>query len=375
MSLIGTLVIVFLLFYIAIYIFQMPGLGNVIFHNVWYILEFFFIHTPWAAILGISLVVFIIIFSALSWFISRRLMSLTKRMQQVATGDFKLKLNDQPKDEIDELSNSMAHMAAKIDAAFRAQAAAEKSRNELIVNFAHDLRTPLTSILGYLTYLNDEVEQKGNLKNQDIKKYLLLVQKKCQKLEKQINQLFELTKLTSGSLPLKPKVFPLRVFINQLVLEYSPILLSSGLKLNLVFPHHLQTVKLEADADLLNRVFANIFDNACRYAHDGKQVKFVIARRQPNQIKFEITTFANPIPQDQLKNVFNKLVRLETSRSEGTGGTGLGLAICQEIIDLHQGKIYATSDEKSTTFHLSLGINTPPITRISSSITLDTVAK
>jgi len=222
---------------------------------------------------------------------------------------------------------------------------AEQRRNELVAYLAHDIRTPLTSVIGYLSLLNESPDMPEEQKL----KHLGIALEKAYRLESLVNQFFEITQLNAQTKPLTKMPIDLYYMLAQMIEEFYPQLAASGKQAVIHVPEDLT---VSGDPDKLARVFSNILKNAAVYSTVNSMID-VTAKHKNDMIVIEFRN-AGSIPQDQLASIFDKFTRLDAARSSGTGGTGLGLAIAKEIVALHGGRIYAQSDDSSTTFTIEL---------------------
>lgn len=219
---------------------------------------------------------------------------------------------------------------------------AEQKKNDLVVYLAHDLKTPLTSVIGYLTLLHDEKQISEELQ----RKYLKISLTKAQRLEELINEFFEITRFNLQNVHLEKTGFSLSTMLLQLSEEFYPVLSEKNIECNVSIQEDLV---LYADADKIARVFDNLLKNAVAYSDQDS----VIQIRAIEQGETMIIGFQNQgktIPEHQIKHIFEKFYRLDSSRSSKTGGAGLGLAISKEIIELHGGTIQVTSKNSVTEF-------------------------
>ena len=225
---------------------------------------------------------------------------------------------------------------------------AEQRKNDLVVYLAHDIRTPLTSVIGYLELLKEApdlpVEQRA--------KYLSITLDKAYRLEQLINEFFEITRFNLQSIPLNRENIHLSYMLLQMAEEFYPILTPGGKSVRLDVPEDLS---LYGDPDKLARVFNNILKNAAAYSDPGTEV-IVSAEAGKEAVSVRVTSIGKTIPSDKLDALFEKFYRLDDARTSHTGGTGLGLAIAKEIVALHGGTILAESENGQTTFMVRLPI-------------------
>lgn len=224
----------------------------------------------------------------------------------------------------------------------------EKKKDELIVYLAHDIKTPLTVVIGYLSLLN-EIDDMPTIQR---KKYLELVLNKSYRLEELINELFDIARFNSEKIILEKEELNLNLMIEQIIDDFYPILNDLNKKINFKATKNLN---IYADPDKLSRVFNNLIKNAINYSKDNTDID-INAKKSNNEIIVSVTNKGKMIPKDKLDKIFENFYRMDESRTSKTGGSGLGLAISKEIVSLHGGKIKVTSDKDKTTFNVMLPI-------------------
>lgn len=224
----------------------------------------------------------------------------------------------------------------------------EKKKDELIVYLAHDIKTPLTVVIGYLSLLN-EIDDMPTIQR---KKYLELVLNKSYRLEELINELFDIARFNSEKIILEKEELNLNLMIEQIIDDFYPILNNLNKKINFKATKNLN---IYADPDKLSRVFNNLIKNAINYSKDNTDID-INAKKSNNEIIVSVTNKGKMIPKDKLDKIFENFYRMDESRTSKTGGSGLGLAISKEIVSLHRGKIKVTSDKDKTTFIVILPI-------------------
>ena len=223
----------------------------------------------------------------------------------------------------------------------------EKSKDELITNVSHDLRTPLTSIIGYLELI--EVKQYQIV--EDILKYTHTAYEKAKQMKTLVEDLFEYTKVQQHGAPVNIMRVDLNQLLEQLTASFELEAQHRGIEISSkVVPNPLM---IEADPEKLGRVFNNLVANAFKYGNGASYIK-VDARQQGNDVVVTVANDGTPIPAKALGHLFERFYRAEESRSRATGGTGLGLAIVKSIVDLHHGSVRVTSDEDETAFIVTL---------------------
>lgn len=224
----------------------------------------------------------------------------------------------------------------------------EQKKDELIVYLAHDIKTPLTSMIGYLTLLSEIKDMPQEQRN----RYIDIALDKSYRLEDLINELFDVARFNSEKIVLEKEEINLNLMLEQIADDFYPTLKEMNKKIN--FTSDEKTI-LYADPDKLSRVFNNLIKNAVNYSKENTDIDISILNKE-NQATVKITNKGKQIPKEKLDKIFEKFYRLDSSRTSKTGGSGLGLAIAKEIVELHGGRIYAESDMKETTFSVILPI-------------------
>ena len=223
----------------------------------------------------------------------------------------------------------------------------EKSKDELITNVSHDLRTPLTSIIGYLGLIEDKQYQS----EEDILKYTHTAYEKAKQMKNLVEDLFEYTKVQQHGAPVNIMQIDLNQLLEQLTASVELEGQHRGIEISSkVVPNPLM---IEADPEKLGRVFNNLVANAFKYGNGASYIR-VDARQRADQVEVTVANDGTPIPAQSLDHLFKRFYRAEASRSRATGGTGLGLAIVKSIVDLHHGTVTVTSDENETAFVVTL---------------------
>ncbi len=226
---------------------------------------------------------------------------------------------------------------------------AEQRKNDLVVYLAHDLKTPLTSVIGYLTLLRDESQISEELRE----KYLSISLEKAERLEDLINEFFEITRFNLSDITLEYSRVNLTRLLEQLTYEFKPMLLEKNLKCELEIAPNIM---VRCDADKMQRVFDNLLRNAVNYSFDDGTIR-IAATQNKNNFSIKFTNCGNTIPQEKLERIFEQFYRLDTARSSRSGGAGLGLAIAKEIVELHHGTITAKSENEVIEFEVTIPLS------------------
>lgn len=224
----------------------------------------------------------------------------------------------------------------------------EQKKDELIVYLAHDIKTPSTSMIGYLSLLSEIKDMPQEQRN----RYIDIALDKSYRLEYLINELFDVARFNSEKIVLEKEEINLNLMLEQIADDFYPTLKEMNKKIN--FTSDEKTI-LYADPDKLSRVFNNLIKNAVNYSKENTDIDISILNKE-NQATVKITNKGKQIPKEKLDKIFEKFYRLDSSRTSKTGGSGLGLAIAKEIVELHGERIYAESDMKETTFSVILPI-------------------
>lgn len=258
-----------------------------------------------------------------------------------------------PTDELIELPEDLSNVQLELNSvrekalrdAFAAKEA-EQRKNDLIVYLAHDLKTPLTSVIGYLTLLRDEPQ----ITQEQRSKYTGIALDKAQRLEDLINEFFDITRFNLTHLTLEEETVNLTRMLEQVTFEFNPMLAEKELSWDLRFDPDVTVV---CDPDKLNRVFDNLLRNAVNYSYK-KTSLLVSLDKGDGCATIRIKNHGKTIPPEKLERIFEQFFRLDSSRASTTGGAGLGLAIAKEIVELHGGAITADSSDESITFTVTL---------------------
>lgn len=222
-------------------------------------------------------------------------------------------------------------------------------KNDLIVYLAHDLKTPLTSIIGYLSLLQEAPDMPAQQKA----KYVNITLDKAQRLEKLINEFFDIARYNLQQISVEKESIDLYYMLVQMTDEFYPILNAHG---NTITLDANENITVYGDPEKLARVFNNILKNAIAYSYPNTEIQ-VSADCSEKDVHIYFRNQGKTIPKQKLESIFEKFFRLDEARSTNTGGAGLGLAIAKEIVTLHGGTIIATSENELTTFHITLPVS------------------
>ena len=298
------------------------------------------------------------IFAFAFYLLQRRSIGYISRMAEgisaIAAGNLETKIEVKGDDEFSEMAENINKMTVELRELLNIERESEQSKTDLITNIAHDLRTPLTSIIGYLELLSGK--NRVQLSPEMQQKYLEIAYNKSRRLEQLIADLFSFTKLSYGKITMKVSYVDIVKLLSQLLEESYPSFVEKGLSYEL--RSNVPMLEIAADGNLLARLFENLIGNAIKYGADGKRVTVRINAEEENDVvEVKVINYGYVIPEKDLPLIFNKFYRVDQSRSTQTGGTGLGLAIAKDIAQMHGGSISVSSDLSGTVFSVRLKIH------------------
>ena len=223
------------------------------------------------------------------------------------------------------------------------QEQSEKSKDELISNVSHDIRTPLTSVIGYLGL----IESKNYSDLGQILKYTHIAYKKSLEMQNLVNSLFEFANVQHATSRLNMTQFDMAQMLDQLSADFELEANKRGMEI--IVNSRPDKIMMKGDTEKLGRVFNNLIMNAFKYGKGATHI-WLTAEQKEKEVVVTVANNGPAIPEESLKHVFDRFYRVEDSRSKKTGGTGLGLAIAQSMVKLHGGTIAVTSDKEKTSF-------------------------
>lgn len=290
---------------------------------------------------------FLLLFSFFFYFVLSRITQYLKEINQGIENilsDFNEPVRFKP--ALRPLEDSLNEIKMTIRRQEQEAIESEKKKNDLVVFLAHDLKTPLTSIVAYLSIL----ETKPDMPEEERKKYTHISLEKAIRLGQLINEFFEITKFNLQDIVLEPGNLDLSMMLEQIADELYAVLKEKNLRCDVQID---DTLMIYGDADKLARVFDNLLRNAIAYCDKGTAIR-IQAKERHQEIEIVVANEGEKIPEEELSAIFEKFYRVDGSRSSKTGGAGLGLAIAKEIVELHHGTIRAESDEWETRFIVTL---------------------
>lgn len=280
------------------------------------------------AILGIILSVILGFF--LSRYITRPLREVSQVARRIAEGDFEERVRIKSRDELGQLGETFNYMTQQLEDY-------EKMRREFVANVSHELRSPLTSIQGFMDAL---IEGKSRDEQEKVK-YLSIIQKETNRLSKLVNELLDLSRFDAQVVHFDMEAFPITTVINRATASLKPQLDEKNLTVKTVIPKDLPNCY--GDEDRIEQVVHNLLQNAIRYSPKGEKI-LISARLLIDELLVEIADNGPGIPREELPRVWERFSRVDKARSRGKGGTGLGLAIVEEIIKKHGGQVTVESE-------------------------------
>ena len=274
---------------------------------------------------------------------------ITNTLDQIAQGDLEIHIPVRTADELGKMADTVNIMAGKPKTSIEEERENERIKNDLITNLSHDLRTPLTSVLGYL----DLITKMENIDENKLHRYASTAYGQCKDLKVLIDELFEFSKLSNPGIKINRIKVSIGELLEQVILGFIPEFNEAGMEYRLSFPKD----KLTADIDpvLMTRVFDNLINNAVKYGSEGKYVDITL-EREADEAVIRVVNYGKPIADADLPFVFDRFYRADKSRTGRQSGSGLGLAITKSIVELHDGLIRAASNENNTAFEVRLSL-------------------
>lgn len=295
------------------------------------------------------IIAIVVVFIFLLWYLFRW---ITRYFREINQGIESLLLDDKQKihlsPEMSVLEQKLNTVKWTLEKRKAETELAERRKNDLVMYLAHDIRTPLTSVIGYLNLLEEEPDMPIAQRA----KYVHITLSKAYRLENMIDEFFEITQYNSHQIELFKVQINLYYMLLQLTDELSPLLSANG---NLIVLQVDESLTVYADADQLARVFSNILKNAGAYSYPDTEI-IISAQKEERQIIVSFQNRGKTIPSEKLPTLFDKFYRLDESRVSNTGGTGLGLAIAKEIVALHDGTISVSSANETITFYVKIPV-------------------
>lgn len=274
-------------------------------------------------------------------------LDIDNTVKAAANGNFETQIQSISEDYLGRFSQNINKIMDKFNLALEEQKKAEQTKINLITSISHDLRTPLTSILGYLKLIdNDEYDDEVTLRS-----YASIALNKTKRLKVLIDNLFELTTLNDYGIKLSKKKVNVAEVIKQLTIEHEVNFKKANIDCRLIISD--EPLYVLGDSIKLARAFENLIFNCIKYSKTSKFMDIAL-NKNGSKVTFEFINYGEPIPSKDIPYIFQRFYRVDKSRSSETGGSGLGLAIAKNIVELHNGKISVESNASKTTFKIEL---------------------
>lgn len=297
----------------------------------------------------LTLIVFIVSFVAITNKKMKYLDEISSGLKIIASGNLNYRIQEKGTDEIRNIAYNINYMAKEIGEKIQAERTAEKTKADLITNVSHDLRTPLTSVMGYIGL----VIQERYKDEEEMKEYLNIAFSKAERLKLLIEDLFEYTKLNNSGISLSKTQVDLAEFLSQLIEELTPLL--DEHKLTVYKKFEVERLIVAVDPSKMLRVFENLLTNAIKYSYKPGEI-LVGLYEKDNKAIIVFRNKGDHIPKEKTEKLFDRFYRVDESRNADTGGSGLGLAISKNIVELHDGEIFAESVGDNVSFYVKLNL-------------------
>ena len=334
-----------------------------------YKLNFFGLDTTLRHMLGLTrqqIIVSVYIFSLAScvvailvtnWRVKRRinqmkLAHVLDYLKYIAQGHYEIRIPQTDLGEMDEVVSSINHLVDSTVRAIEEERKIEKSKDELITNIGHDIRTPLTSVIGYLGL----IENQQYHSQEELARYAHVAYRKAQQMQSLVQDLFTYTATRQTTTEISPVQVQVLRFMEQLVADFELNAREKAIELRLdIRPKNLVA---SFDVDKMARVFHNLLSNALKYGIGAHYIE-LLAYQEEDYIYFKVKNDGQPLDQSELEDIFQRSYRADQSRSANQPGTGLGLAIVRNIVELHHGRVYAEVEGKETIFTIEIPQKSP----------------
>lgn len=276
---------------------------------------------------------------------------IAEAVGKISGGDYSVKVPEKYSDELGTLASQINQMTTELSRAREREQLEEQRKNEFITSIAHDLRTPLTSVIGYLGLISEQDGQPVD--KETLVQYADVAYRKSKRLELLINQLFDFSRYNFGEIKPAENRIDLAELLEQINQEFYPQFAENRLESRVIVSG--RPVWVKGDGNMLVRVFDNILGNAVRYGSAGRYIDIELYNRGTEAV-VRVTNYGAEISPADLTRIFDKFYRTDASRSSGTGGAGLGMAIAKNIVEAHGGSIRAFSGDGKVTFEVVLPV-------------------
>ena len=281
-----------------------------------------------------------------------QLRHVIEELHYIADGHFDHRIPFVVKTDLQKVIDSINALVDSTVASMEEERQIEQSKDDLITNVSHDIRTPLTSIIGYLGLL------KSSELNEDQAKYIKIAYDKALQMKALAEDLFEYTTLRSST---NNKLVLAPLHVNSMLEQVAAGFELEAEKKNIAFNvvTRPRDLVIDADAKMIVRMLNNLISNALKYGHGATEINLIANKVNNKFVELRVENNGEQIPKKSLQKIFDRFYRVESSRNLKTGGTGLGLAITKSIVDLHGGTIKCQSTSELTSFIIQLPLNSP----------------
>lgn len=349
--------IIVLLYYATYQIFRiLVNAFPAIFEDFWFFGDLF-IEMKDQSLLEVNpfVYVFLLLLAviAIVWRLRRRyrnyeIRHIISELHYIAQGNFEYRIPPSKDSDLQEFIDSIHVLVDSTVAAMEEERRLEQIKDELITNVSHDIRTPLTSVIGYLGL----VEQERYRSTEEARTYVHTAYKKARQMKVLVDDLFEYTTIRQTDTPLNLITFDMVQLLEQLAIDFQIEAEEKGMDIEI--HSSKERLMMEGDSEKLVRVFNNLLANALKYGKDGKKIVIAIEQINEDYVQINIKNDGEPIPDEAFDQLFERFYRAETSRSQESASTGLGLAIAKGIVELHSGTITAETSNEWTNFIIEL---------------------
>ncbi|OAB41537.1 histidine kinase [Paenibacillus glacialis] len=296
---------------------------------------------------AIFVILTFIFFYVLTIKIIRRIKHIDTCVNLMKEGNLDIRIQMETQDEIGNLARGINAMVQSLKESMEREHQAENMKNEMIASISHDLRTPVTSLIGYMDLIKTDI-------NSDIlscTKYVDICQKKCDDLKNQIQDLLDYCHINFQGIPMNKVRVDIKELLQQVIIDFVPQLEKADMAFTI--ENSGESCQVEVDIALLVRLLQNMISNGIFYGYSGKMMNLRLFEEGDNVI-IQIANYGKPILPEDIPYIFEKYYRAEKSRSRNTGGKGMGLAIAKSIAEIHGGSIAVKSTEAETVFSIML---------------------
>lgn len=274
-------------------------------------------------------------FFILSRKIIRRLEIMDQNVEKITLGKMEELEHDNHKDEIGYLSNNINCMAEKISSSI-------KKEQDMICNIAHDLRTPITSIGGYV-----ELLEKDDTLSTEVRSYIDIISRKTRELSHQVNELLEYSVLQFKEKSYEMSELSLSMLLEQVLIDYIPVLSENDMEF--LFKGNDKKCILKCNQQLMIRLFENLISNSIRYGKDGKRLDIIIEERDEG-VTIHFSNYGNSLTEEECNHIFDDFYQGSSAKQYKTESKGLGLAIVKKIVMIHNGIVFLENKNDKVTF-------------------------